>query len=95
MFLRLSFIGGFFPMAEGELGCPERTYRYLQELRNLLIRAKIQHELSEEKAKEFEKLGWMEEALELHRIGRGWLKTIRELEDKIAELEKLCFGKIS
>jgi len=78
-------------MAEGELGCPERIYRYLQELRNLLIRAKIQHELSEEKAKEFEKLGWVEEALELHRISRGWLKTIRELEDKMVELEKLCF----
>lgn len=80
-------------VAEGELGCPESTYRYLQRLRNHLIIAKIEMLNYEREAEEFTKLGWHEEALKLREKANSCLKTIRELEDEILKLEKLCFGK--
>jgi len=80
-------------VAERELGCSEGTFRYLQRLRDHLIIAKIEMLNYEREAEEFTKQGWHEEALKLRQKANAYLKTIRELEDEIAELEKLCFGR--
>ena len=80
-------------MAERKLGCPDETYKFLQRLRNHLISVKILHERFETEAKEYMKMGLNERALYMQRMANSCLKMMREIEDEIEELEKLCFGK--
>jgi len=80
-------------VAERELGCPDETYQHLQRLRNHLISAKILYDRFTREAEEHRKEGRREEALDVQALANSMVKVVREIEDKIAELGKLCFGK--
>ena len=80
-------------MAGRELGCPDSTYEYLQRVRDHLIMAKIELSRYEREAEEFKRLGWHEEAERTLKLAHSYVSIIRQLEDEIKELEKLCFGR--
>lgn len=80
-------------MAERKLGCPDETYKFLQRLRNHLISAEILHKRFENEAKEYMKMGLNKRALFMQKMANYCLEVVREIEDEIEELEKLCFGR--
>jgi len=80
-------------MAKRQLNCSDKDYIILKRLRNHLISAEILHKRFENEAKEYMKMGLNKRALFMQKMANYCLEVVREIEDEIEELERLCFGR--